>query len=81
MASTHCARTNRDLLIAEDSTNLSLLLSVLLLSSDPAKSIAQTVLTRVCSPVVWLTLTQSTAWDRDECAFNLVAEVDRLRLA
>ena len=81
MASTHCARTKSDLLIADDSTSLSLLFSVLLLSSEPAKSMALTVLARTWSPVVWLTLTQRTACDREECAFNFVAEVDRLTFA
>ena len=45
-------------------------LSVLLLSSDPARSIADAVLIRVSSPVVTVSLTQSMACDLDECALS-----------
>ncbi len=50
----------------EDSTNRSFPLSVLLLSSEPARSIADAVLTIVCSSVIWQILTHRMAWDRDE---------------
>ena len=70
MASTHCARTKRLLLMLADSTIRSFPLSVLRLSSDPARSIADAVLILVSSPVVTATLTQSMACDLDECAFN-----------
>ena len=54
----------------DDSTSLSLPLSVLRLSSDPAKSIAEAVLIRVSSPVVTATLIHSIAWERDELALS-----------
>lgn len=56
--------------MAELSTNRSLLLSVRLLSSDPARSIQDARLTRMVSSVVCVILTQRMACDRDECAFS-----------
>lgn len=72
IASTHCARTKRDLLMLADSTILSFMFSVRRLSSEPAKSIADAVLMRVCVSVVWVTLTQRMACERDEWAFSCV---------
>lgn len=70
MASTHCERTNRLLFILADSTSRSLPLSVLRLSSEPARSIADAVLIRVSSPLIIATLTHKIACDRDEWAFS-----------
>jgi|SRR5690242_2605187 len=70
MASTHCASTNSDLLMAELSTRRSLLLSVRRLSSEPARSIQDARLTRTVVSVVCVILTQSTACDREECALS-----------
>lgn len=73
IASTHCASTKRDLLIAELSTRRSLLLSVRRLSSDPARSIHEARLTRTVVSVVCVILTQRMAWDREECALSFAS--------
>lgn len=51
IASIHWLSTNRLLLMLADSTNLSLPLSVRLLSSDPARSIADAVLVSISLPI------------------------------
>lgn len=70
IASTHWARTNKLLFMLADSTSRSFPLSVLRLSSDPARSMAEAVLKRISSPVVMLNFTQSTACDLDEWALS-----------
>lgn len=70
IASTHCASTKRDLLIAEDSTRRSLLFSVRRLSSEPARSIHDARLTWIVVSVVWVIFTQRTACDREEWALS-----------
>lgn len=57
MASMHWLKTNKLLLMLADSTIRSLPFSVRRLSSEPARSIADAVLTNVSSPVVCDTLT------------------------
>lgn len=70
IASTHCAKTKRLLLILADSTIRSLSFSVRRLSSEPARSIAEAVLMRVLSGEVTVTFTPRMACERDEWAFN-----------
>ena len=77
----HCDRTNSDLLIAADSIRRSLLLSVRRLSSEPARSMAEAVLSNTMSPVVCVTLTRRMACERELWALSLVAAVTRLLLA
>ena len=70
MASTHFAKAKRLLLILADSTILSLPFSVLRLSSDPAKSIAEAVLTLASLSVEIVSLMPRIAWDLEEAAFS-----------
>lgn len=64
------ASTKSEEFMLADSTSLSLPLSVLLLSSEPARSIADAELTIVVSPVVAAILTHKIACDLDECVFS-----------
>lgn len=53
-----------------DSISLSFPLSVLRLSSDPARSIADAVLILISCSVVIASLIDRIAWDLEEVAFN-----------
>ena len=70
MASTHWAKTKRDLFMLADSTSRSLLLSVRRLSSEPARSMADAVDMRTVVSVVWVSFTQRIAWEREEWALS-----------
>lgn len=73
MASTHLARTNKLLLILADSTILSFRFSVLRLSSDPAKSIAEAVLIRTSSSVDTVSFIPRMACDLEETEFSYIS--------
>lgn len=90
MASTTCPSTNKLLLIAALSAILSLLLPVLRLSSDPARSMRIILPSMVRKSLfglqgsmghVVLTFKLRIAWDRLECKLRLVLAVDRFRRA
>ena len=70
MASTHLAKVKSLLLMLADSTILSLPFSVLRLSSDPARSIAEAVLILISFSVVTVSFIASTACDLEEAALS-----------
>lgn len=70
IASTHLASVNKLLLILADSNIRSFWFSVLRLSSDPARSMADAVLILIRSPVVTASFIPRIACDREETAFS-----------